>query len=326
MRESTSTRGPVPRAAGIIDTLSAGFGVVNQQPWIVLIPVLLDLFFLFGPRVSVAPLVSRMVALPAFERSLGAGMSPDTARADVMAVAEDFNLLVLLSPGGVSVPSVAPLLGIARGSMVYVDSGVAALSIGLGALLFGALLGCAYRAMLAQIARDHQISLLRLPGESMIGWLRIILLALLLIVAMFFVVVPLAFVAAVASLVAAGAAMLVTGVVVTLSLVVQLYLFFAPDAIFMSRVGPVEAIRRSVAVVHASAWTALTFAVLVTVTLIGMAQVWTAVATQAGWGLALAIVGNAYIASGLLAASMLFYQERMTALLAERAVIAAREA
>jgi len=306
--------------------LSAGFGVVNQQPWIILVPVLLDLFFLFGPRVSVAPLVSRIVMMPAFERSFGPGVSPETARADVVAVAEELNLLVLLSPGGVSVPSIAPLLGLARGSITYIDSAAAAFSLGLGALLIGALLGCAYRAMLAQMARDGEISALRLPREAMMGWLRVILLAALLFVVMLIVVVPIAFVAAVASLVAAGAAMLVTGAVVTLSLVAQLYLFFAPDAIFMSRVGPIEAIRRSAAVVHASAWTALTFAVLVSVTLIGMAQVWTALAAQAGWGLALAIVGNAYIASGLLAASMLFYQERMATLLAERAVIAAREA
>jgi hypothetical protein len=270
--------------------------------------------------------VSRLVSTPAFERSLAAGMAPETARAEVIAIADDLNLLALLSPGGVSIPSVVPLLGLSRGTITYVDSGGAALAIAFGALLLGALLGCVYRTMLAQGARDGFLSPLRLPRDAAIAWLRIVLFAGLLVVVMFMVVIPLAFVAALASLVAAGAAMLVTGLVVTLSLVAQLYLFFTPDAIFMSRVGPIEAMRRSVAVVHAGAWSALTFAVLVTVTLLGMAQVWTALAGQAGWGLALAIVGNAYIVSGLIAASMLFYQERMATLLAQRAVIAAREA
>jgi hypothetical protein len=325
VRESTSARGPLPRATGIIDTLSAGFGVVNQRPWIVLLPVLLDLFFVFGPRVSVAPLVSRLVALPAFERSFAAGMSPDAARAEVIAVAEDLNLLALLSPGGVSIPSVVPLLGVARGPIVYVDSGGAVLAIGLGALLVGALLGCVYRVMLAQGARDGAISPLRLPREAILAWLRVVGFAIVLLVLMVMVVIPLAIVTTLASLIAAGAAMLMTGVVVTIALVAQLYLFFTSDAIFMSRVGPIEAMRRSVSVVHAGAWSALSFAVLVTVTLVGMTQVWTALASQAGWGLAFAIVGNAYIASGLVAASMLFYQERMTVLLAQRAVVAARE-
>ena len=97
-----------------------------------------------------------------------------------------------------------------------------------------------------------------------------------------------------------------------------MYLFFAPEAIFISRVGPIQAIRRSVAVVHASVWSALTLAILMTVILIGMGQVWIALASQASWGLALGIVGNAYIASGLVAASMLFYRERMEILLAQR--------
>lgn len=325
MRESTSARGPLPRATGIVDTLSAGFGVVNQQPWIVLIPVLLDLFFLFGPRVSAASLVSWFVSQPAFERSLGAGVAPETARAEVIAFADELNVLALLSSGGVSVPSVVPFLGIARGPVIVEGIG-SVLMFGIGALLVGALLGCIYRTMLAQGARDGELSPLRVPRDAGVAWLRIVVLALLLIVAMMILVIPLAFVAALASLVAAGAALLVTGAVVTISLAAQLYLFFAPDAIFVSRVGPIEAIRRSIAVVHAGIWPALTLVMLVTIVLIGTAQVWSVLAMQAGWGLSLAIVGNAYIASGLIAASMLFYQERMDVLLAQRAVIAAGEA
>jgi hypothetical protein len=315
----------LPRATGVVDTLSAGFGVVNQQPWIVLIPVLLDLFLLFGPRVSAAPLVGWFVSQPAFERSLGAGVAPDAARADVIAVADDVNVLAMLSSGGVTLPSVVPFLGIARGQLI-VESISTVLLIGAGALIVGALLGCIYRALLAQGARDGEVSPLRLPVEAARAWARIIALALLLVGLMFLILIPLALVAALASLVAAGAAMLVTGVVVTLSLAAQLYLFFASDAIFISRVGPIEAIRRSIAVVHTGVWSALTFVMLVTVTLIGMAQVWSLLAAQAGWGLSLAIVGNAYIASGLIAASMVFYQERMDVLLAQRAVIAASEA
>jgi hypothetical protein len=110
-----------------------------------------------------------------------------------------------------------------------------------------------------------------------------------------------------------------TAIVATIALAAQLYLFFAPDAIFVSRVGPIQAIRRSVAVVHSGVWSALTLAILITVILIGMSQVWIALAGQASWGLALGIVGNAYIASGLVAASMLFYRERMETLLAQRA-------
>ena len=143
-------------------------------------------------------------------------------------------------------------------------------------------------------------------------------LALLLIVSGFIVILPLAFIAAVASLVTGAATALMTAVVTTLALAAQLYLFFAPDAIFVSRVGPIQAIRRSAAVVHAGVWSALTLAILVTVIMIGMGQLWVMLANLASWGLALGIVGNAYIASGLAAATMLFYRERMETLLAQR--------
>jgi hypothetical protein len=313
VRESTSARGPLPRATGVIDSLSAGFGVVNEQPWIVLIPVLLDLFFLFGPRVSIAPIVSQVVTLPSFVQAFGA-----EATAPAIAFAEEANLLGLLSPGGLALPTIVPVLGLARGPLTLLDSAETALAIGLATILAGALLGSFYRALLAQQVRDGALSLARIPREAAGAWLRIVTLAVLLIVGGIMVIVPLAFVAAVASLVAPGATAVMTGIVAMLALAAQLYLFFAPDAIFVNRVGPIQAIRRSLAVVQAGAWPALTLALLITVILIGMGQVWVLLAGQASWGLALSIVGNAYIASGLVAASMLFYRERIEILLARR--------
>jgi len=287
--------------------------VVNEQPWIVLLPVVLDLFFLFGPRVSIAPVVSQVVSTPFFAQAFG----PD-ARGPAIAFAEEANLLGLLSPGGLTLPTVVPLLGIARGSFTMIDSAGSVVLIALGAVLLGAFLGCVYRSILAQQAREGELTAQRLPGQSVVAWYRVILLTLLLLAVGFLVILPLAFIAAVASLVTGAATVLMTAIVTTLALAAQFYLFFAPDAIFVSQVGPIQAIRRSAAVVHAGVWSALTLAILVTVIMIGTGQVWVMLASQASWGLALGIVGNAYIASGLAAATMLFYRERMESLLAQR--------
>ena len=287
--------------------------MVNEQPWIVLLPVVLDLFFLFGPRVSIAPVVSQVVSTPFFAQAFG----PD-ARGPAIAFAEEANLLGLLSPGGLTLPTVVPLLGIARGSFTMIDSAGSVVLIALGAVLLGAFLGCVYRSILAQQAREGELTAQRLPGQSVVAWYRVILLTLLLLAVGFLVILPLAFIAAVASLVTGAATVLMTAIVTTLALAAQFYLFFAPDAIFVSQVGPIQAIRRSAAVVHAGVWSALTLAILVTVIMIGTGQVWVMLASQASWGLALGIVGNAYIASGLAAATMLFYRERMESLLAQR--------
>ncbi len=287
--------------------------MVNEQPWIVLLPVVLDLFFLFGPRVSIAPVVSQIVTMPQFTQAFGAD-----ATAPVIAFAEEANLLGLLSPGGLTLPTVVPLLGVARGTFTMLDSAGSVVLLALAAILLGAFIGCVYRSILAQQAREGELSAQRLPGESVVAWYRVVALALLLLVAGFLVILPLAFVAALASLVTGVATALMTAIVTTLALAAQLYLFFAPDAIFVSRVGPIQAIRRSAAVVHAGVWSALTLVLLVTVIMIGMSQIWVMLASQASWGLALGIVGNAYIASGLAAATMLFYRERMETLLAQR--------
>jgi hypothetical protein len=304
---------------GVIDTLSSGFGTINQRPWIILLPVLLDLFFLFGPRVSVAPIVHRAFEQPAVERAFAArgDGSFEQTRREVFAAAENFNLLSLLSPGGASIPSIVPLLGLSSGPFTLVESAGTALAMALAALVLGLLLGCVFRALLAQQVREGRLHPAQVPGEAVAAWLRLLGFALLVIGVGSAVVLGLAFATAILTLLAAPLGTMMTALVITLVLCAQLFLYFAQDAIFISQVGPLGAIRRSVAVVRANPWAALGIVLLITLILVGMAQVWVMLATRASWGLALGIVGNAYIASGLAAASMLFYRER-AAMLAVR--------
>jgi hypothetical protein len=100
---------------------------------------------------------------------------------------------------------------------------------------------------------------------------------------------------------------------------VVLYLAFALDAVFVSRVGPLQAVKNSVAVVRASFWATVMLLSLVLVILMGMSRVWELLASVAPWGMYLGILGNAYVATGLLAASMAFYRDRYVRLSAARA-------
>ena len=53
-----NTRKPapaLPKLPGIIDTLSAGFQTVNRHLYLLLVPILLDLFYWLGPRLTVKP-------------------------------------------------------------------------------------------------------------------------------------------------------------------------------------------------------------------------------------------------------------------------------
>ena len=199
-----------------------------------------------------------------------------------------------------------------------IDALAIAVLIGVGALLLGAFCGSVYQTIIAQQTRDGELSIRGIPLDAALAWLRLIALAFMVFAAMVLLTLPFAFVAAIAKMVVPGLEGLVLAMVGTLAMIAQLYLYFASDAILIGRVGPLQAIKDSVAVVHSGVWSTLLLAILVTAALIGMALLWSAVASLASWGLALGIVGNAYIASGLVAAKMHFFQERIETLLAER--------
>ncbi len=48
---------------GLIDTLSSGFKVVQRRPWLILPPILLDLWLWLGPRWSIQPLADSLLRL-----------------------------------------------------------------------------------------------------------------------------------------------------------------------------------------------------------------------------------------------------------------------
>jgi len=90
---------------------------------------------------------------------------------------------------------------------------------------------------------------------------------------------------------------------------VQFYLFFVVDAMVVSDVGPLQAIRNSVAVVKFHLGSTMGLIVLIWIVTLGMPIVWESIA-QSTAGIVVGILGNAYIATGLTAASMTYYRDR----------------
>lgn len=312
MREPSLARDAGRRTSGVIDTLSAGYGVVNRRVWILLIPVLLDLFLWLGPQVSVAPLLGQALtawrAPATFSAEQARGL--EEMRRGMLGVADELNLLWLLAPTQVGVPSAAALFG-GRGSFQFVDSWGAALGVALGSVLIGLALGSVYYALLAQQVRDGATTPLAAFWHAYLGWRRVIGLLLALSGLGALLGLPLAFVLASAALVSPALASFGVAFVLLALLWLQVYLFFAPHAIFVSEVGPLQAVRRSVTLVRAHFWPAVLLISLVWLILLGMSQVWVYLAGVGGTaGTLLGILGNAYVASGLVAAAMVFYWER----------------
>src|SRR5579884_105511 len=300
------------RHRGVIDTLSAGYAVVNRQPWLLLAPILLDLLLWLGPRVSAAALVAQALSAPSLMDGLddaSRAMLADSSQ-NLRELASDFNVLALLAPARVGIPSMLAVVGgggLAGDQMLR--SWGAATVVMLSTLASGLVLGGLFRAALAQQARGEPVQITPLAREALLGaWRTALLLLLLLLAAL---AIPVALAAGILTVFAPPLAGLVLMLAGGFVLWAEVFLFFAPDAIYVSHSGPLQALRNSVGVVRRAFWPAVGLVILVTLILAGMSQIWLLLSTRGPAGMVLAIVGNAYIATGLAAASMLFYRERL---------------
>ena len=109
--------------SGVIETLSAGYSAVNHHLWVLLLPILLDVFLWFGPHVSYSPLVGPVVTHAAEwtrQVALGPRRAPsnpdllnslqlDETRQWLIDRADEVNGLGLLAWGPIALPSVAAL-------------------------------------------------------------------------------------------------------------------------------------------------------------------------------------------------------------------------
>jgi hypothetical protein len=96
-------------------------------------------------------------------------------------------------------------------------------------------------------------------------------------------------------------------------LVAWLYLSRTTDAIAVSDAGPLRAIKLSVTVVRRNFWSMLRLFAAGWLISSGFPIAWAYLAQQTA-GVPLAVVGNAFLNTGLLAAAMIFYRERLAAL------------
>jgi hypothetical protein len=313
---------------GIIDTLSAGFEHVNKLLWIIAIPVVIDLLLWLGPQLSAAPVVHQLVGQLTALYANGAGgvVDPGTVNQALQGFDESaatFNVLSLLVFSLAGVPGMAPPSQ--SGTFAWQIGALGPfLGIALGLELVGTLIGCLYLGAIAQQVRDGRVSLSALARRVWLYWLSVIGFVVLAIVAATLIAIPIALAVTMVRLIspeigAALATLLTLGAQVAAILLV-IYLFFLVDAIVVSQVGPIRAAVNSARVVANNFWSTVGFIVLLYVISAGLQLVWNQISKNP-FGTAVAIVANAYVASGLAAASMQYYQTRVARLPATRGVV-----
>lgn len=318
---------PTP-PVGVIESLTLGFETVASRLVLVLLPILLDLVLWVGPRISFGPAVDTVV--DAYHDRLWTpfvvSMDPEldavwpeisAAMTEALGSTVEQYLPVLDLPI-VGIP--VSMAGREAASLPFpleppawvVESPLTMVGVWLLAIAAGLVLGTLYVTLIAQQVRGGRIRLGHVLKRWPVNLLWVVLFVVLLPILFIVVYAPFLLVAAGFSVL--GGVMTIAAVLVDwlgrlLVLWIGLFLVFAVHGVVMYEQNLFKALWDSMRVVQ---WnmTATMLLVLLTVVLsLAMGYVWD-MAPSGSWLALAGIGGNAFISTGLIAASFIFYKDR----------------
>jgi hypothetical protein len=309
----------LPPPPGVMGSLRAGFDAVSSHVWLILLPLLLDVFLWLGPRFSVDGLIS-----PFFRMAFNQARTTLTSSADVerftayqtafSELVERFNLLSLLGklqtfPIGISsllsqtMPVETPF-----GSQDAVQISSIPGFLGLAFLLtiVGWILGGLYFRLVSGIVladedRGTMISL---------SWaiLQTLVLSVIWVVGLMVIIIPLmlilTFLTMLSPVLASGALL----VMLLFSFWLIVPLFFTPHGIFVRKQNAFYSIFSSLRMTRFTLPTSGMFVLCVLLLSTGLNYLWS-VPTDDSWMLLVGIAGHAFITTALLAASFVYYRD-----------------
>lgn len=299
------------RAPGIVEALQSGYDMLNTRPYLIAVPLALDLVLWLGPRLTSPALFAWLARWPG-QSADGAALA-QTLRERGASAELTSGIAQLWNGYGVS--SLVGALGrehvvdvIGRPTAAIGPWYVAAFVL-LALLVIGLWLKSLFVAPIAQMVRHEPFAVGTALQVSWEAATRAALLVLTAIGMLALTLVPVAITAAAFVLAGLNGA----GVIVLATLVPVLgalfYGAFAMDAIFLERVGPMRAIYLSYRVVRRNAWPTAGFIGLTILISRALPLALTQVVRQPV-GVFLAMVAHAYVAAGLAAGSLIFYRER----------------
>ncbi len=315
---------PTP-PVGVIESLSIGFETVAGKLALVLLPLLIDLLLWVGPRVSLAPAIDTVVNAyhDAIWQPMVVSFNPDLASAWPEFSAAITEVLGSTVEQYLPVGH-APLFGLPvllagreaatlpfdyRPVLWQIDSPVGMAGLRLAALAIGLVLGSFYVGLIAEQVRRGRIDL----GAAVRRWPRN-----LMWLALFVVVLPIIMLVVYFPFVVLGAGFAlispVLGVMVDwggrlLLVWIALFLVFTVHGMFLNGRRLVGALWDSVRVVQWNMSATIMLVLLILLISVALTTVWS-LAPAGSWLALAAIAGNAFISTGLLTASFVFFRDR----------------
>lgn len=322
-----------PQKSTLIDTITEGYAAVNRRPWLVLVPLLLNAYLWFGAQLSFGPLINDLHSI--FQQLQSGAPDQDQlqtqytdqlialGQVDMRQPIAILNFIPTLTlntinsveteDGSSGFPIVQPvprLIDQARTDTIQAGSVFGAL---LAFVLLNTIalpLSAAFMTQLAEAVRGDPLA----PRTGLRRAIRATL-AILGYIGVFGGValalgVPFLFLASLMIFFSPTLGLLLLSVLTVVWFWVRIYVGFAPEAIVMSGIGPLQALKASFNIVRRNFWGTLGFLAISYLIAIGSGVLWMSLVNST-FGLIVAMVGSAYLGSGLLAARMAFYRERL---------------
>jgi hypothetical protein len=311
-RDITKKRKP----DSITEVIAAAADVVIARPLLMLVPVLLDLYYLAGWKIT---------AGHTFDRLRSSALDLETSEGDQLAryigdaAGSDLTGIVsFVIPSFLAGSSADGLYQPVDRTVVGADNWGAfmlavVVLIGISMVLFGV-----FGLWLADagLKRDRSWGD-RLRLGPVVGG-RFVLMLLLVLAMVLLLCVPLFVAMIIAAVLGIGIEGLILSISVLVGLGLYVLFYFAPDSLLVDLSSPVQALRASSSVVRRNLLATFGFAIVSIIISVGLADIWDRVATSAP-GLAIALVANAFVGCVLWIASLLFFSGRSKLLAAERA-------
>ncbi len=308
---------PAPPVS-VIESLSTGFETVAARASLMVLPLLLDLFLWLGPHLSISPLTHKFSTL--LEEELVVSSTVTESRLTLTEVlqeaGEHLNVFSFVSTAPLGIPSLmaakAPMQTPSGQPPVWTISGeLQLITLFLGFTLIGLLLGSAYFAFIARwISRDEeQWDLQELFRRIWVYWARLVAFVLVISLLIAALSIPLLLLVGLAGLLSQTLANIVLSVGFAAGLWFFLYIGFAVHGIVLKDRGLMAAIWESVRLVQ---WNMPGVVGLFTLVLIiswGLGFVWN-IPEADTWLLLAGIAGHAFVTTGLIAATFVFYEDR----------------
>ncbi len=318
--------------SGVNETVASGLSLPLSRPWLVVIPVLLDVFLWLGIQVPITRLTDPL-GREMIDRG---GENGELAAEQIRLLGETFRLNDVI---GSMLPSIfagvsrdnlfnlmwatfAPALSSGIDRRDLADIWFGALGgitdprsiggiVGLFVLFFliSTLLTVAWRVPLALAMAGRTLSVVDVVRYIVRAWVRFVALIALIGIAGMVLLIPTLLMAGILLLVQVDLAALISIFLVMLGTIVAIYARFVLEAIIVNDVGPISALKRSAMFSHTFFGPTVRFSLVAALLASGALRLWDTLIDSPP-GLPVAIAVNSFLGTGIAIASMMFYYDR----------------